>query len=160
MKNIKNCYTIRIATLVTFVFVGSIACYAQGGGRLAGTWDARVTIRNCQTGTAGPTFDSIANFNQGGTYLGSTSGRPQSSRTPEHGVWKHVRGNLYIFKFKSFNFDPMTGAPTSYGIVTHEVELDSSASEYTSRGGVVTYSMSGIPLSEGCSDAVGTRFTF
>lgn len=148
------------AVVVTMFAAG--ACMAQnskGGGRLAGTWEAQVTIRDCNSGAAIASFASIANFNKGGTYLGSTSGRPQSSRTPEHGVWEHVSGRTYRFKFKSFDFNA-AGVPVSYGIVTHDVELDESGDTYTSSGGVKTYSMDGTLIRQGCSDAVGTKFTF
>jgi hypothetical protein len=148
------------AVVVTVLAAG--ACVAQndmGGGRLAGVWDAVVTIRNCDTGaTIGQPFASIANFNKGGTYLGSTSGRPQASRTPEHGVWAHISGRTYRFKFKSFDFNA-AGVAVSYGIVTHDIELDESGDTYTSTGGVTFYSINGTPTGRGCSDAVGTRFT-
>ena len=140
----------------------TIACYAQepnGGGRLVGTWDATVTIRDCATGNALNTFASIASFNQGGTTIGSTSGMPQSARTPEHGVWKHLKGNHYIFKFKSFNFNP-AGVAVSYGIVTHEIELDETANSYVSYGTAQFFLMNGTQVGQGCSDAVGTRFSF
>jgi hypothetical protein len=108
------------AVIVTVI---SAAAFAQGGGRLVGTWDATVTLRNCETGEFIRSFASIASFSQGGTSIGSTAGLPQSSRTPEHGVWSHVSGNLYRFKFKSFNFGPI-GPAISYTIVEHDLELN------------------------------------
>ena len=161
MKNLFGnlAYAAVVMTASVFATVGCMAQNDMGGGRLAGVWDAVVTIRNCETGAAlRPPFASIANFNKGGTYLGSTSGRPQSSRTPEHGVWAHISGNTYRFKFKSFDFD-LAGNPISYGIVTHDVELDASGDTYTSSGGVKVYAMNGTQIAQGCSDAVGTRFT-
>ena len=148
-----------LAAVVTMFAAG--ACVAQngmGGGRLAGVWDSQVTLRNCETGAAIRTFASIANFNKGGTFLGSTSGLPQSVRTPEHGVWAHISGNLYRFKFKVFNF---AGNPTGvgYSILTHDVELDQSGDTYYSYGTVKHYTMEGAQTGQGCSDAVGTRFT-
>lgn len=131
----------------------------NGGGRLVGTWDAVVTIRDCASGNAIRSFASIASFNHGGTTVGSTSGMPQSSRTPEHGIWRHVSGNTYLFKFKSFSFDP-AGNPINYGVVTHTIELDQSGDTYRSEGGVRIFNMNGVQIAEGCSDAVGTRFDF
>lgn len=151
----------RTVTFAMFTLLATAASFAQanyGGGRLAGTWDAVVTIRNCTTGEAINTFASIANFNWGGTFIGSTSGRPQASRTPEHGVWRHVSGNTYIFKFKSFDFD-QAGNPVSYGILTHTVELNETADAYTSAGSVRIFLMNGTQIAQGCSDAIGTRFT-
>lgn len=130
---------------------------SKGGGRLAGTWDAVVTIRDCATNNPMVTFNSIGTFAQGGTSVGSTAGIPQSRRTPEHGVWRHESGNTYSFKFKSFSFDAM-GAPTGWVIVTHELELDSDANSYTSSGGVQVFAPNGNQVGQGCSTAVGTRF--
>ena len=45
-----------------------------GGGRLAGTWEAVVTVRNCATGGAITSFQSVAAFQQGGTFNGVTGG--------------------------------------------------------------------------------------
>lgn len=154
----------RTITFALFTAIASTACFAQanyGGGRLEGTWDAVVTITDCETGKPledRKPFASIANFNRGGTFLGSTSGRPQASRTPEHGVWRHVSGNTYIFKFKSYDFD-QTGNPVGYGILTHTIELNETADAYTSSGSVRIFLMDGTQVAQGCSDAVGTRFT-
>lgn len=128
-----------------------------GGGRLEGTWDTQVTIRNCATGAAMNTFPSIGTFMQGGTSIGSTAGRPQSSRTPEHGVWNHQSGNTYYFKFKSFSFDA-AGNSTGWTIVQHQILLDHSGDIYTSAGTAENYAANGNLLSIGCSSATATRF--
>ena len=152
----------RVLMLVAIVGLTTIAAFSQndrGGGRLAGTWDASISRTDCATGNPLVTFKSIANFNQGGTFLGSTAGTPQAARTPEHGVWRHVSGNTYEFKFKSFNFDA-TGTATGYVIVRHDLELDETADEYTSSGEAKFYNMAGVQVGQGCSSGVGTRFTF
>lgn len=155
---------IFVTTLVIAIVIaaGSVMCVGQegkGGGRLAGTWDAVVQIKNCQDGTVLNTFASIASFNQGGTSIGSTSGIPQSLRTPEHGIWRHVNSNIYQFKFKSFNFNA-TGQPTGYAIVEHEITLNDSADAYYSEGTAKFFLLNGTQVGQGCSDAVGTRMTF
>jgi hypothetical protein len=162
MKSIQQGYLLRAAMMPMLAVIFSIGCYAQerGSGRLVGTWDAQVTARDCATGNpTRPTFASIASFNQGGTTIGSTSGMPQAARTPEHGIWRHLGSNRYLFRFKSFNFDP-TGAAVSYVIVTHEIELDDSAKNYFSHGTAQFFLMNGTKIAEGCSDAIGTRFEF
>jgi len=150
-----------LAALFTVVIAG--VSFAQvtkgGGGRLVGTWDAEVHITDCQTGNVSETFASIASFNQGGTSVGSTSGRPQAARTPEHGVWRHIVGNRYEFKSKSFNFNAM-GIATGYVVLRHEIELNESADAYTSEGGVSIYLLNGTQVGSGCSTAIATRFDF
>jgi hypothetical protein len=163
MKRIQQSYLLRAAMMPIIAAMFTVGCYAQdsrGSGRLVGTWDAIVTLRDCATGNATrDPFASIASFNQGGTTIGSTSGMPQASRTPEHGVWKHIKGNRYLFRFKSFNFNP-AGVAVSYGIVTHEIELDETGNNYVSHGIAEFYLMNGTKVGQGCSDAVGTRFGF
>lgn len=129
---------------------------ADGGGRLAGTWDAIVTIRNCATGNAILSFLSTANFNQGGTYSGITSGASPTARTSERGIWKHVTGNLYRFRFKAYLYDP-AGVAIAFQVVTHDVELASDNFNYTSAGVSEVFAMNGTPINSGCSTAVGTR---
>jgi hypothetical protein len=160
MKSIQQSYIGRAAIILVLSVVGTIACYSQdagGGGRLVGTWDATVTLRDCASGNAINTFASIASFNQGGTSIGSTAGLPQASRTPEHGVWRHVKGNLYAFKFKTFSFNP-AGVAVTYTIVEHTIELDETANNYISYGTARFYLMNGTQVGQGCSDAVGIRF--
>ena len=129
-----------------------------GGGRLAGAWDAAVTITNCETGAPIRTFLSLGSFNKGGTFTGITAGTPPAGRTPEVGVWRHEKADTYTLRFKAFLFDP-TGNPIAYQVVTHEVILNEDNLNYTSGGGVKIYNMAGIQIATGCSTAVATRMT-
>jgi len=155
LNKVRGTMMIAVLTLIT-----AGACVAQDsrGGRLVGTWDTKVRIKNCTTGNVDNQFDSIGSFNQGGTTIGSTSGMPQSVRTPEHGIWRHVTGNTYAFRFKSFSFNPM-GQATGYAIIEHTLELDSSGDTYYSDGTAKFYTLTGMQVGGGCSDAAGTRMT-
>jgi hypothetical protein len=127
------------------------------GGRLVGTWDARVSITNCQTGAVIRSFASIGTFMFGGTMLDSTSGVPQALKTPGHGVWSHVAGNTYKFSFKSFSFDA-AGNFTGWTIVRHEAVLDAKGDEYTSAGTAEFYAPNGTLVGTGCSATIAARF--
>jgi hypothetical protein len=151
--------TMMIAVLTLITAGGCAGQDNRGGGRLVGTWDAVVRLKDCATGNVLNTFASIASFNQGGTTIGSTSGIPQAGRTPEHGVWRHVSGNTFLFKFKSFNFNAM-GQATGYAVVQHTIELDASGDSYFSDGTASFYLMNGTQVGSGCSEADGTRMTF
>jgi len=135
----------------------SISESRRGGDRLEGTWDAQVTIRNCQTGAAIRTFASIGTFMSGGTLLDSTSGIPQALKTPGHGVWSHTGGRNYRFKFKSFSFDA-NGNFTGWTIINHEANLNRRANEYESVGTAEVYAPNGNLLFTGCSTTTATRF--
>ena len=153
----KQKFTLLLLTMVTGQLL-SIGCLGQslGGGRLAGTWDAAVNITNCSTGSVITSFKSTAAFNQGGTYVGITGGTAPAERTAEIGVWKHIGENRYQFRFKTYHA-PGGGIPMFYDVVTHEIELDADNLNYTSAGTATRYSMAGVQIFSGCSDAVGTR---
>ena len=151
----------------TFVLIAVIAmlgfgdlAFAQsqnGGGRLEGTWNVQVSIRNCQTGAEIRSFPSIGSFMSGGTMIDSTSGMPQALKTPGHGIWRHEKGNTYAFSFKSFSFDA-AGNFTGWTIIRHEANLDSSGDEYTSAGTAEFYAANGNLVATGCSSTTAARF--
>jgi hypothetical protein len=133
-----------------------IAQAKDGGGRLAGTWDTVVTIRNCATGDAITSFQSVGSFNEGGTFSGISSGTSAALRSPETGVWKHVAANVYQFRFKAYTFNAM-GVAVSYAVITHELELNADADEWESSGINEIFNMNGAPIATGCSTATATR---
>lgn len=147
--------TISLVVMITF---GNQGTGQNGGGRLVGTWDVRVSLINCQTGGVIRSFDSVGTFMQGGTTIDSTSGIPQAGKTPGQGVWSHTTGNNYAFRFKSFSFDPATGAYSGYTIIRHEATLDPSGDSYTSSGTAEIYAPNGMLVMTGCSSTVATRF--
>jgi hypothetical protein len=125
--------------------------------KLEGTWDAQVTIRNCQNNAAIRTFASIGTFMSGGTMLDSTSGIPQALKTPGHGVWSHTGGREYKFSFKSFSFDA-GGNFTGWTIIRHFALLNSIGTGYESFGTAEVYAPNGNLLFTGCSTTTATRF--
>lgn len=129
----------------------------QGGGRLEGTWDVRVTIRNCQTGAEIRSFDSLTTFMSGGTTIDTSSGTPQAQRTPGHGVWSHIGGNNYRFSFKTFSFDAGDNF-IGWTKITHEAALDSNGNQYSSAGTAENYDANGTLKFTGCSSTTATRF--
>lgn len=128
-----------------------------GGGRLEGAWDVQVSIRNCQTGAEIRSFASVTSFMFGGTLIDSTSGTPQSQRTPGHGVWSHLTGDTYRFSFKYFSFDA-GGNFTGWTKVTHEALLDSNGAQFSSAGTAEVYAPNGTLVFTGCSSTTATRF--
>jgi len=157
--------TIRMTTillaLVGIFAITEVNGQSAGGGRLAGAWDTTVTIYNCATGVPIRQFASFSIFSQGGTFTGITAGTAPAARSPELGVWKHVKAGNYVFRFKAFLFDPTTNPviPVGYQVVTHEIILADDNLNYVSDGGVQIFNMAGTPIGTGCSSAVGTRMS-
>lgn len=130
---------------------------SQGGRRIVGTWDVHVSVRVCQTGAEVRTFESLEQFNAGGTMQDVSSGFAPGRQTPGIGVWKHLGANRYGFSFKSFGFDA-NGNFTGWTVVRHEVTLNPAASEFTSEGTAELYDAGGNLLFAGCSSNTATRF--
>lgn len=128
-----------------------------GGGRLEGTWDVQVSLRDCQSGATIATFPSLTMFMFGGTLLDSTAGIPQALKTPGHGVWSHLGGDVYRFSFKQFSFDP-AGNFTGWINITHDATLDRSGLQYTSAGTAQIYAPNGNLVATGCSTTTASRF--
>ena len=153
--------------VAALVMIASVAGSAQdkdapavsGGGRLDGSWNVRVTIRNCQTGDPIRSFDSVTQFMQGGTLIDSTSGIPQALKTPGEGIWEHTVGSGYRFKFRSFTFDA-AGNYTGYTIIQHTAAMASSGDDYESAGTVEIYTPNGTLVGNGCSTTTASRMTF
>lgn len=162
-RNLITKFAAIFAAAIVTIGVGSATAQESrsslGGGRLEGTWDVRVSIRNCQTGAELAGFDSLTQFMRGGTLIDSTSGIRPSLKTPGHGIWQHLRGNLYRFSFKAFHFDA-AGTYNEYRIVTQEAELDPSGDSYTSSGTAQFYTPNGTLMQTGCSSTTAVRFDF
>ena len=75
---------------------------------------------------------------------------------PEVGVWKHVKADTYMFRFKAYSFNA-AGVATGYQVVTHELELGADALTWTSAGVAEIFAMNGTPIATGCSSAEATR---
>jgi hypothetical protein len=128
-----------------------------GRGGFVGTWNVTVTLRNCQTYAPIRTFASVTTIMFGGTLIDSTSGIPQSQKTPGHGAWSHAGGNTYSFSFKNFNFDA-NGNYAGFQIIRQTAYLDPLRDEYFSRGTAEFYNANGNLFMTGCSSTTAARF--
>ncbi|HKP67676.1 MAG TPA: hypothetical protein VJV05_00230 [Pyrinomonadaceae bacterium] len=158
MKTVNSIKFGFIALVITIVASQTFVVGQKnaGGGRLDGTWDTVVTVRNCVTGGEIVSFQSVGSFNQGGTFSGITAGMPPNRRSSERGVWAHVMANLYRFRFKAYLFND-AGVATGYQVVTHNLELESDSQSWTSSGVLQIFDLTGTQTGSGCSTAVGSR---
>ena len=145
-----------LSVICFLILTASTPAQNEGGGRLTGTWDALVTIRNCDTGAAIASFQSVGSFNQGGTFSGITSGMPPTARTSERGIWSHISSNMYRFRFKAYLYNAAAVA-IGYQVITHDIDLDAGNLNYTSAGTTQIFAMDGTQTGSGCSTAIGSR---
>ncbi|MEP6944682.1 MAG: hypothetical protein ABJA02_02110 [Acidobacteriota bacterium] len=162
-KNLTNAFRMMGAVAVFMTVFAIQASKAQsmneGGGRLEGTWDAQVSITDCQSGAVLRTFPSIGIYFTGGSMMDSTSGIPQALKTPGEGVWRHTQGDAYQIRFKSFSFNAQN-VFTGWTIIQHAVWMDQSGNSYISAGTAEVYAPNGILVATGCSTSAATRFGF
>lgn len=162
-KNLLKNICIAVFSLLLVATLGFGLVFAQndsdssGGGRLEGTWNVRVTVRDCQSGNEIQSFDSLTTFMPGGTQIDSTTRFPQSLKTPGHGYWNHTKGRSYRFGFKNFNFDA-AGNYNGYVIVRQEATMNSRGTAYESEGVLGLYAPNGTLILTGCSTTTATRF--
>src|SRR4030095_11390109 len=113
----KNSLTSLLGVLLLTDAV--VSAQSDGSGRFAGTWDVVVTPRVCLTGDVITTFPAAYIFEPGGNFSGGSSGTCSGGRGREQqGVWKHLEGDLYRFRIKTYLFDA-AGMATSYQVVNH-----------------------------------------
>lgn len=140
-----------------------VAATASGrgtqGGRIQGTWDGQVTIRNCDTGQELASFESLTTFHQGGTLMDGVTDTPPALRTPGAGVWRGIGANTYALRFKFFTFDDQNNL-TGWRIVTHYATVDTTGDAWTGSGTADIYNADGVLVAHVCTDTVATRFDF
>lgn len=95
--------------------------------RLDGTWQAQVTIRNCQTGTVMENFSKFVSFNAGGTAQEASSST--LFRSAGLGVWRRQDRDAftYLLRFFRFNAD---GTPAGSVRAVWEVEVAQGSNSY------------------------------
>jgi hypothetical protein len=145
--------------VLIIVIASAVTTWAQddGGARLGGTWDLIATPRVCATGDAITSFQATYNFDEGGTLSAVSAGTGSGGRGREqHGVWRYLGGDNYRFRFRAYLFDA-AGVATGYQVLTHNVELDKDALNWTSVGLSQTFSLQGVQTAVGCSTIVATR---
>jgi hypothetical protein len=157
MKNRRGRSMLLLALGLLVVAAQRPAQAQAGGGRIDGTWDITLTVRNCSTGAAIVTITELTTFHFGGTLTSSTAGLPQAAKTPGHGVWSHVSDQTYAYSLKFLRFDA-AGAYIGWAVVRQQAVLDLTGDEYTAAGGIEFYNTAGGLVMAGCSTTSATRF--
>ena len=152
-----------LAILVLAVFAQvRVPAQEQHGNEptLVGSWDVRVTVRDCQTGTPIPfipVFPAMMTYDRGGTMQQTDLGGPGLVRLPGHGVWGRQNGREYSAAFRFLNFNPdRTFAGTN--VIRSAVSLSQSGNEYTATDTLEILDANGGVIERGCATQTATRF--
>ena len=151
--------TLAVATLTVFaqIWVSAQKSSEQG---LIGSWDVRVTARDCETGNPIPfipVFPAEMTYAQGGTMQETDLGGPGLVRLPGHGVWRHDIGRQYNAAFRFLNFTP-DRIFVGTNVIRSSVSLSLGGNEYTSTDTLEILNPDGQVVATGCSTTAATRF--
>lgn len=124
---------------------------------IVGAWQTVVTVRNCQTGMAGPSFRGLSTFNEGGTMTENAASSSPSLRSASHGVWKKDATGTYSASFIFLRYNPDgTFAGTQRTTVTNVLTEDGNS--YDSTASIQVLDPNDNVVFNGCATAIGTRF--
>ncbi len=98
---------------------------------MIGTWDIRVTLRNCETGASIKTLRTMNTFACGGTLIETGARATPNLSSLGHGTWRHIGGQNYsaVLRFFRFNKD---GTIADMQKITRHIELSDDGKEFTS----------------------------
>ena len=151
-------FAILVVAVIAQVWVS--AQVQRGDQGLIGSWDERVTARDCATGTPIPfipVFPAMLTYDQGGTMQETDLGGPGIVRLQGHGVWQHQIGRQYSAAFRWLNFLPDRTFIGS-NVVRSSITVSLGGDEYTSTDTVELLDPDGNVLATGCATTVATRF--
>ena len=150
--------TLAILALGVFAQVWVSAQTQKGNDQsLIGSWDAQVTLRDCDSGVPFVTFAAMYTYNQGGTTQQTAIPEPGSTALPGHGAWSHDIGRSYSGAFQFFILNP-NPALTTRVIVRSSINLDLGGDSYSSTDTAEIRNMNGDVLDRACSTTAATRF--
>src|SRR5260370_10151425 len=97
---------------------------------MIGTWDIRVTLRDCQSGCPIKTFRAINTFGCGGTLI-ETGARDESRLcSPGQGTWRHIGGQNFCAILWSLHSN-RNGAIAERRKVKRQIELSGEGTWFT-----------------------------
>jgi hypothetical protein len=108
------------------------------GEQMEGTWDMRVTPRDCQTGRSLGTFRALSTFSCGGTMIEVDAGEPPGRRSTGQGSWRHLGERCYETVLRFFVFHP-DGTHAETQKVTRLIELSADGDEFSATASVEVF---------------------
>ena len=132
---------------------------------ITGTWQANITLVNCQSGVPlGPPFSSFLTFGNDGTLTGDTNNSlfAPSQRSVDHGFWAaHGQGTYSAVSeaFIRFTTDPnppSPGFPQGIQRIAQSITLQGH-NAWTSTATVSFLDPNGNLLRQGCATASAQR---
>jgi hypothetical protein len=124
---------------------------------LVGSWDIKITIRDCQSGAALASFPTMMTFNQGGTMQEAANDATPLLRLAGHGIWRHGTGPTFSRAFHFFRYDA-NGTFAGTAKITGQMELDQRGNALSGTSSFDFFDPNGNVVGTGCATETGTRF--
>ena len=124
---------------------------------IVGSWDVRVTIRDCQSGAALANFPAMITFNHGGTMQETANDAAPLLRLPGHGAWSQHNGRIYTAAFRFFRFNA-DGTFAGKNIIRQVDTLAQSGNEYSTTDTVEVLDANDNLIVRACATSTATRF--
>jgi hypothetical protein len=96
---------------------------------MIGTWDIRVTLRNCETGASIKTLRALNTFASGGTLIETGARATPNLSGLGHGTWRHIGGQSYSAVLRFFRFSE-DGTIAEMQKITRHIELSDDGKEF------------------------------
>ena len=105
---------------------------------MEGTWDVRMTLRDCQTGSPVRTFRALSTFERGGVLIEVEADEAPGRLSAGQGTWRHVGERSYSAVLRFFRFRP-DGAFAETQRVSRLIELSEDGREFTATASLEVY---------------------
>lgn len=124
---------------------------------MIGTWDIRVTLRNCETGESIKTLRAMNTFACGGVLIETGARVIQNLSGPGQGTWRHLGGQNYraVLRFYRFNRD---GSVAETRKVTRHLELSDDGNQFTGTASVEVFDGDDALIRAHCATETAQRF--
>lgn len=132
-----------------------LASVGKGARAIEGTWNAVVTIRNCQTGNPITTFRAMDMFIQGGSVM-DTNAAPPNTRGPGFGSWEYVADHGFTSTIRFFLYNP-DGSFAGVRRIAQEIQVNEANDGWDSTVAITVFDPAGNQVATACATAVGTR---
>ncbi|MEO8572686.1 MAG: hypothetical protein ABI481_01860 [Pyrinomonadaceae bacterium] len=133
----------------------SLADGGKGSRAIEGTWNALVTIRNCQTGDAIAAFKAMDLFIQGGAVV-DTNSAPPNTRGPGFGSWEFVGNQNFRSTIRFFLYSP-DGSFAGVRRIAQNISLDEENNSWMSSVAITVYDPAGNLVTTACATSMATR---
>jgi hypothetical protein len=134
--------------------VNTDATWAQA---VAGTWDVRVTLRDCGSGASLANLRAVDTFSPCGALLENGARTASNPGSFGQGSWRHLAGKSYaaVLQFFHFNHD---GSVAETQKVTRRLEISADGMSFTGTAVVEVYDTNDGLISAHCATETAKRF--